>query len=70
LKIRRSVLKQHYREKGFYEYEQVVVPIPRKSHDLVKPFLNRDFEVSVKVIPPPNERLMVILKPKKSIKPP
>jgi hypothetical protein len=46
------------------------MPIPRKFHDLVKPYLNKDFEVSVQVPPPPDEGLMIILKPKKSPKPP
>jgi hypothetical protein len=70
LRFRRSVLKQHYHKKGSYQYEQIVMPIPRKFHDLVKPYLNKDFEVSVQVPPPPDEGLMIILKPKKSPKPP
>ena len=50
-------------------YEQIAVPVPRKFHDLVKPFFDRDLEVSVQVLPPPDEGFMIILKPKKSSKP-
>jgi hypothetical protein len=70
LKLHRRVLKQHYRRKGSYEYEQIVTLIPKKFHDLVKPFFDRDLEVSAQVLPPPDEGLMVILKPKESSKPP
>jgi hypothetical protein len=70
LRIHRRVLKQHYSRKGSYEYEQVVTLIPRKFHDLVKPFFERNLEVSVQVLPPPDEGFMMVLKPKKSSKPP
>jgi len=30
-----------------YEYERVSLHIPRKYHELIKPFLNQDFDVSV-----------------------
>jgi hypothetical protein len=69
LRFHRRVLKQQYHGKGFYEYEQIAVPVPKKFHDLVKPFLDKDLEVSVKVLPPPDEGFMIILKPKKSSKP-
>jgi hypothetical protein len=33
--------------KRIYEYERVSLHIPRKYHELIKPFLNQDFVVSV-----------------------
>jgi len=51
-------------------YEQVYVPVPRKFHNLVKPFLHKDFEVSIQAFPPPDEGFMIILKAKKGSKPP
>ena len=69
MKLSIRVLKQHYHGKGFYEYEQVAVPVPIKFHGVIKPFLDRDLEVSVQVLPPPDEGFMIILKPKKSSKP-
>jgi hypothetical protein len=30
-----------------YEYERVSLHIPRKHHELIKPFLKQDFDVSV-----------------------
>jgi hypothetical protein len=33
--------------KRIYEYEHVSLHIPRKYHELIKPFLNQDFDVSV-----------------------
>ncbi len=69
MRLLRRVLKQHYHGKGFYEYEQVAVPVSRKFHDLVKPFFDRDLEVSVQVLLPSDQGFMIILKPKKSSKP-
>ena len=70
LRIHHRVLKQQYRKKGFYEYELVAVPIPKKFNELVKPFLDKNLELAVQVLPPPHEGFMMVLKPKKSSKPP
>jgi hypothetical protein len=70
LRIYHRVLKQQYRKKGFYEYELVAVPIPKKYNEFMKPFLDKNLEISVQVLPPPQEGFMMVLKPKKSSKPP
>jgi hypothetical protein len=33
--------------KRVYEYERVSLHIPREYHELIKPFLKQDFDVSV-----------------------
>jgi len=70
LKLYRRVSKQHYFKKGFYEYEQIMVPIPKEFHKLVKPVLGRELEILVKILPPAQEGLEIILKPKKASGPP
>jgi hypothetical protein len=70
LRIYHRVLKQQYRKKGFYEYELVAVPIPKKYNKFMKPFLDKNLEISVEILPPPQEGFMMFLKPKKSSKPP
>jgi len=39
--------KRYLHSKRTYEYERVSLNIPRKYHELIKPFLNQDFDVSV-----------------------
>ena len=70
LRIYHRILKQQYRKKGFYEYEMVAVPIPKKYNELVKPYLGKNLEISVKALQPSQEGFTVILKPKKSFKTP
>ena len=70
LRLHRRVLKQHYSSKGSYKYEQIITLIPIKFYDVMKPFFDVNLEVSVQVLPPPDEGLMVILKPKKCSKTP
>ena len=69
MRIYHRVLKQQYHKKGFYEYETVAVPIPKKYNELVKPFLGKNLEISVSVLPPPQEGFTVFLKSKKSSNP-
>ena len=38
--------KRYLNSKRVYEYERVSLHIPRKYHELIKPFLNQDFDVS------------------------
>ena len=44
---RRVSRKRYLNSKRLYEYERVSLNIPRKYHELIKPFLNQDFDVSV-----------------------
>jgi hypothetical protein len=43
----KSSTLRHLLNKRTYEYERVSLHIPRKYHELIKPFLNQDFDVSV-----------------------
>jgi len=48
VRIQRRVSRKRYlHSKRTYEYERVSLNIPRKCHELIKPFLNQDFNVSV-----------------------
>ena len=48
VRIQRRVSRKRYlNSKRVYDYERVSLNIPRKCHDLIKPFLNQDFDVSV-----------------------
>jgi len=47
-----------------------MVPIPKEFHKLVKPVLGRELEILVKILPPAQEGLEIILKPKKASGPP
>jgi len=48
VRIQRRVSRKRYlNSKRVYEYERVSLHIPRKYHELIKPFLNQDFDVSV-----------------------
>ena len=47
VRIQRRVSRKRYlNSKRTYEYERVSLHIPRKYHELIKPFLNQDFDVS------------------------
>ncbi len=43
----RIAKKRYLNSKRVYKYERVSLHIPRKYHELIKPFLNQDFDVSV-----------------------
>jgi len=48
VRIQRRVSRKRYlHSKRVYEYERVSLHVPRKHHELIKPFLNQDFDVSV-----------------------
>jgi hypothetical protein len=48
VRIQRRVSRKRYlNSKRIYEYERVSLHIPRKYHELIKPFLNQDLGVSV-----------------------
>ena len=70
MKLYHRISKQHYYKKGYYEYEQISIPIPKEFHKLVKPLLGRELEILIKLLPPAQEGLEIILKPKKASGPP
>ena len=43
----RIAKKRHLNSKRVYKHERVSLHILRKHHELIKPFLNQDFGVSV-----------------------
>ena len=48
IKIYRRLAKKRYlRGKHTYEYERIYVPIPSRSHDIVRPFLNQHLKISI-----------------------
>lgn len=44
---RRVARKRYLNSKRIYGYERISLSIPRKFHEIIKPFLNQDFDVSV-----------------------
>ena len=50
VRIQRRVSRKRYlNSKRIYEYECVSLHIPRKHHELIGPFLDENFDVSVAV---------------------
>jgi hypothetical protein len=50
VRIQRKVSRKRYlKSKRTYEYERVSLHIPRKYHELIRPFLNQDFDVSITI---------------------
>jgi len=47
-----------------YEYERVSLHIPRKCHELIRPFLNQDFDVSVAA---EKDIIVITLTPQKTV---
>jgi len=48
VRIQRRVSRKRYlNSKRVYEYERVSLHIPRKYHELIRPFLKQDFGVSM-----------------------
>jgi hypothetical protein len=47
-----------------YEYERVSLHIPRKYHELIKPFLNQDLDVSVAA---EKDIIIITLAPQKTV---
>jgi len=66
VRIQRRVSRKRYlNSKRVYEYERVSLHIPRKYHELVKPFLEQDFDVSVAA---EKDIIIITLTPQKTVK--
>jgi hypothetical protein len=52
--------RKRYFSKAVYEYDVILLPIPSKYKDAVKPFLGRDLEVVLSV---EGDRLNISVKP-------
>ncbi|MEM4713214.1 MAG: hypothetical protein QXQ61_01545 [Candidatus Bathyarchaeia archaeon] len=47
VRIQRRISRKRYlHSKHTYEYERMSIHIPRKLHELVKPFLQQDLEIT------------------------
>jgi hypothetical protein len=65
VRIQRRVSRKRYlNSKRVYEYERVSLHIPRRYHELIKPFLNQDFGVSVAA---EKDIIVITLTPQKAV---
>jgi len=65
VRIQRRVSRKRYlNSKRVYEYERVSLHIPRRYHELIKPFLNQDFVVSVAA---EKDIIVITLTPQKTV---
>jgi hypothetical protein len=62
VRIQRRVSRKRYlNSKRVYEYERVSLHIPRKYHETIKPFLDKDWQMEIVV---QNGSLIIMLLPK------
>ena len=59
VKIYRRVCKRRYFSKAVYVYERFFVEVPRRFHELVRPFLDEELKVEVKA---DSEKLVIVLR--------
>ena len=59
---RRLAKKRYLKGKHVYEHERISLPIPKRLHDTVKPFLNQHLEID---ITRKNDDLLITLHPAK-----
>ena len=65
VRIQRRVSRKRYlNSKRVYEYERVSLHIPRRYHELIKPFLKQDFGVSVAA---EKDIIVITLTPQKTV---
>jgi hypothetical protein len=67
VRIQRRVSRKRYlNSKRTYEYERVSLHIPRKYHELIRPFLDQDFDVSIAL---EKDGIHITLTPQKQVQP-
>lgn len=60
-RITRKLSKKKYcHGKNVYTYERFYMPIPKKFHEKIKPFLNKSLGIEVKLM---NDSLEIVCKP-------
>lgn len=47
VRVCRRVSRKRYFGKTMYEYERFMIPVPKKFHEAVKPFLGKSLNVTV-----------------------
>ena len=66
MKIRRRKSKKRYLNgKNVYEYEQFSVAIPKRFHNVVEPFLDKDLDMNVKTAG--KSKVVIVLKPRENV---
>ncbi|MGD0495571.1 MAG: hypothetical protein ABSB28_05970 [Candidatus Bathyarchaeia archaeon] len=66
VRIQRRVSKRHYlRAKRTYEYGRMSLDIPKKFHEVLKPFLEKELNVDVKL---ENDVAVISLSPVKTFR--
>ena len=66
VKIQTRVSKRHYlKAKRTYEYERMSLDIPKKFHETLKPFLERELGIDVKL---ENDAVVISLSPVKTFR--
>jgi len=67
VRIQRRVSRKRYLgSKYIYEYERISLPIPRKFHNKVKPFLKQDLDIDINI---KGSYLVITLTPAKTFLP-
>jgi hypothetical protein len=66
VRIQRRVSKKQYlKTKRTYDYERLSLDIPKKFHKTIRPLLNRDFDVEVKL---ESDSVILTLTPEKTFR--
>jgi hypothetical protein len=61
-RIHRKFIRKNYYGKANYEYVSLWLYIPKKFHELLKPHLSQEFEISMQKR---NGKILIALTPKK-----
>jgi hypothetical protein len=66
VRIQRRVSKKHYlKAKRTYEYERMTLDLPKKFHETLKPFLEKELNIDVKL---QNDVAVISLSPVKTFR--
>jgi hypothetical protein len=66
VRIQSRVSRKHYlNTKRTYEYKRLSLDIPRKFHETIKPFLEKELEIEVKL---ENDIAVITLTPEKTFR--
>lgn len=62
--MRKLSRKKYCHGKNVYTYERFYMPIPKKFHDKIKPFLNRSLGIEVKLM---NGSFEIVCRPRENL---
>jgi len=62
---KRLARKRYLKSKRVYEYERISLPIPKKLHEAIKPYLEKDLDLKVSTEKDP---LIIVLTPAKMLR--